>query len=36
MEGPWFHDVFYGNGTAYSEEELKEIWWHTIGSQLRL
>ncbi|CAE7250509.1 unnamed protein product [Symbiodinium microadriaticum] len=36
MEGPWFHDVFYGNGTAYSEEELKEIWWHTTGSQLRL
>ena len=36
QDDPWFHDVFYENGTAYDPEELKSIWWHTIGSELRL
>ena len=35
-EDPWFHDVFHSNGTAYSAEELKAVWWVSIGSQLRL
>ncbi|CAK9039006.1 unnamed protein product, partial [Durusdinium trenchii] len=34
LDDPWFHDVFYENGTAYDEDELKSIWWHTIGSAL--
>lgn len=33
---PWFHDVFHANGTAYDPEDVKALWWHTVGSELRL
>lgn len=32
----WFHDVFYENGTAYEPEELKAVWWHAVGLELKL
>jgi len=30
----WFHDVFYDNATPYDPEEVKQIWWHAVGSHL--
>lgn len=36
LDTEWFHDVFYANGTAYSSDEVKDIWWHTVGQELKL
>mmetsp|Transcript_123410 Transcript_123410/g.384076 ORF Transcript_123410/g.384076 Transcript_123410/m.384076 type:complete len:404 (-) Transcript_123410:30-1241(-) len=35
-DGRWFHDLFYENGTAYDEGEVKEVWWQAVGRDLGL
>eukprot|EP00929_Paragymnodinium_shiwhaense_P096263 TRINITY_DN57802_c0_g1_i2.p5 TRINITY_DN57802_c0_g1~~TRINITY_DN57802_c0_g1_i2.p5 ORF type:complete len:144 (+),score=22.07 TRINITY_DN57802_c0_g1_i2:1712-2143(+) len=33
---PWFHDIFHDTGEVYNEAEIKELWWHTVGTNLAI